>query len=281
MSGIAIDSDVPIDPVALVAAGVTDIGRYLATLTRAEVDGYHAHGIAVWLIWELAATAALGGAGQGALDAQGALRALLDLGAPKGIAPYFAWDADPGSPPDPRGLEYFRTTGTLMRQAGFRNGSYAGAPAQLAGLAARTIDLAWGPGATSWDHGLVVPQRVLQQGAMPDSVAGIPVDADAVVRAHSVLAADFGQWAPPAPVTTPTKPPSQPEEDDVKAIIVPHPTLRAKNVCVTVDRAYMVPDEPAQAWLESQGATLGAGVEKATVPAPAEPPASLIDVLLG
>ncbi len=213
----AVDSDVPIDPAALAAAGISGVLRYLHTLTRAEVDAYHAHGISVGLVWELDPQAALGGSGQGSIDAQAALRAVAALGAPKGVAIWFAVDVDPGDPPAPAILDYFRAT-AVVRGSGFRNGSYAGAPAQIACLAAQVVDLCWGTAATSWDHGLTVPERVLQQG-LSTTVAGVAVDPDAV------LAPDWGQWAPvatspAAPTPTPAPTPEQEDPMTVKHCLV-------------------------------------------------------------
>ena len=82
---------------ALNAAGVTSVGRYLATdgrgIAPAEFNDYIGHGISVWFIKENAARGMLNGYGQGVADAQWAENQMNALGV-SGAPIYFTVDFD-------------------------------------------------------------------------------------------------------------------------------------------------------------------------------------------
>lgn len=104
-TSMIVDFTRPIDPAALKANGVTGILRYLAKqhgstvvvpVTRSEIDGYHAAGIQVGIIYEDTSATWMGGgwvAGQQA--GQWVASQLAGLGLPPNTAVYYCAD-DPG-----------------------------------------------------------------------------------------------------------------------------------------------------------------------------------------
>src|SRR5712691_2212513 len=161
----------------LKAAHVTAVGRYIGwdsvpgyasigkNLTVPEKNELHAAGIAIFLAFEYAADAALGGAAQGAKDGALATEQLRKLGIPAHAAVYFALDFDlsdyapqlPGTPANARAklgpaAHYF--DGIHSSKPAYRVGVYGGyyavrrlLDAGLAALGWQTI--AWSGG--QWD----------------------------------------------------------------------------------------------------------------------------------
>ncbi|MGD0376605.1 MAG: glycoside hydrolase domain-containing protein [Streptosporangiaceae bacterium] len=189
-------------------AGVTAVGRYIGwdsvpgyqqigkNITKAEAGTLIGNGISVFLSFEYAADAVLLGAVQGEKDGKLASEQLTALGAPEGMAVYFAVDFDiadyaPGST-DPKAklgpaADYFEAINALTPgyQVGVYGGFYAVSRALSAGLAAlgwQTI--AWSGG--QWDD-----RAVLRQ--LGSEIWGSNADVDLLVA----NTADFGQWPRP------------------------------------------------------------------------------------
>src|SRR5258708_1370891 len=146
----------------LKAAGVTAAGRYIGqdcepgfgcigkNLTKPEATGLLAAGIDIFLAFEYAADQARHGTSQGRADAELARQQLLMLGAPAGIAVYFAVDFDipdyaPGNP-DPRAKlgpvgDYFAAINTT--RPSFKFGVYGGYYPVSRALHAALATMAW------------------------------------------------------------------------------------------------------------------------------------------
>ena len=137
---------------ALNAAGVTTVGRYLATdgrgITPAEFDDYISHGISVWFIKENAARGMLNGYGQGVADAQWAENQMNALGV-SGAPIYFTADFDVQSSQFPACDAYLNGAASVIGLA--RVGIYAGL--HYLNHAVNLANYYWKTAANSWDHG--------------------------------------------------------------------------------------------------------------------------------
>lgn len=193
----------------LQAAGVTAVGRYLGwdcqpgyqcigkNLSRGEAQILLDAGIDIFLSFEYAADAALGGAAQGTKDAQLAAQQLHALGAPHGMTVYWALDFDirdyaPGSTDPARKLgpaaAYFHAINAakLPYKTGVYGGFYAVSRAMGAGLASMGWQtVAWSGG--QWYAKAVLRQLAKQFMGYSD------------VDLHLATGDDFGQWPRPAP----------------------------------------------------------------------------------
>jgi hypothetical protein len=203
---------------ALKAAGVTAVGRYLGwdgqpgfsnihkNLTRTEAAHLTANGIAIFVSFEYAADAVTHGRQQGLKDGKLASEQLHDLGAPPGMAVYFAVDfdirdyaphsSDPAAKLGPA-ADYFAAINSLSPryQVGVYGGYYAVSrclDAKLATIAWQTV--AWSGG--QWDERAVLRQKL---GA---PLAGADLD---TVRENTSHGHDYGQW--PRPALPKRKPP--------------------------------------------------------------------------
>jgi hypothetical protein len=194
----------------LKAAGVTAAGRYIGwdsvpgfssigkNITRAEAAALTSAGISVFVAFEYAAQAVLGGASQGKKDGQLAAQQLHDLGAPAGMTVYFAVDFDiPDYAPhsaDPKAklgaaAAYFEAINALSPsyKIGVYGGYYAVKRVLDAGLARMGWQtVAWSGG--QWDSRAVLRQLASQVMGFAD------------VNLHVASGADFGQWPRPVPV---------------------------------------------------------------------------------
>jgi hypothetical protein len=191
-------------------AGVTAVGRYIGwdsvpgyqqigkNITATEADSLIAAGISIFLSFEYAADAALLGAAQGDKDGRLAGEQLTALGAPEGMAVYFAVDFDVAdyapTSTDPKAklgpvADYFEAINalTLGYQVGVYGGFYAVSRAMSAGLAAK------GWQTIAWSGGQWYEPAVLRQ--LGTQIWGNNADVDLLVA----QAADYGQW--PRPTT--------------------------------------------------------------------------------
>ena len=137
---------------ALNAAGVTSVGRYLATdgrgITLAEFNDYTSRGISVWFIKENAARGMLNGYGQGVADAQWAENQMNALGV-SGAPIYFTADFDVLSSQFPACDAYLNGAASVIGLA--RVGIYAGL--HYLNHAVNLASYYWKTAANSWDHG--------------------------------------------------------------------------------------------------------------------------------
>jgi hypothetical protein len=215
-----IDYSVARPPMSVLkAAGVTAVGRYIGydgtpghqnihkNLTRAEAGHLLGAGIDIFLAFEYQPDAALHGRAQGVNDGRLATTQLAELGAPAGMAVYFALDFDirdyaPASK-DPHAklgpaAAYFdgiRSTAPAY-QVGVYGGYWAVSrclDAGLASIAWQTV--AWSGSPTSWDERAVLRQK------LGTPLPGADLD---TVREHTSHAHDYGQWPrPPLPKRKP------------------------------------------------------------------------------
>jgi hypothetical protein len=206
-----IDYSVARPPVAtLKAAGVTAVGRYIGwdsvpgfhsigkNLTRTEAGHLLAAGIGIFLAFEYAPDAALRGHVQGLRDGELATRQLHDLGAPPGMAVYFAVDfdirdyaphsADPAARLGPA-ADYFAAIRSL--HPAYQVGIYGGYWAVSRALDARLASIAWQT--IAWSGGQWDPRAVIRQ-KLGTPIPGADFDE---VREHTVHGPDFGQWPRP------------------------------------------------------------------------------------
>ena len=92
------DTTHELDHAALRRNNASAVGRYIGSFrkatTKSAVDGYHAAGFGVWLIWESTATRALTGYTNGYKDALKANAAADALGAPANVVICWTVDTD-------------------------------------------------------------------------------------------------------------------------------------------------------------------------------------------
>lgn len=202
----------------IAVAGFVSVGRYLKSLTRAEVDALHAAEIGLWLIFETTATRALGGAAAGESDGVKAASQAKALGAPPGTVIYWTVDTDVLPTQLPAVGAYGLKFGAAIAAEGYRAGSYACGDAQTymaKNLAA--VPLSWLPGAMGWSGSRAYDATgawVMKQG--PQINAGrtanwvglawpalpFPYDPNVIVTGR-----DYGAWMPPG-VETAARPAS-------------------------------------------------------------------------
>jgi hypothetical protein len=191
-------------------ASVTSVGRYIGwdsvpgyrqigkNITTAEAHSLISNGISIFLSFEYAADAALLGAAQGDKDGRLASEQLTALGAPQGMAVYFAVDFDVAdyapTSTDPKAklgpvAHYFEAINELTPgyQVGVYGGFYAVSRAMSAGLAVK------GWQTIAWSGGQWYEPAVLRQ--LGTQVWGNNADVDLL----AANAADFGQWPRPTP----------------------------------------------------------------------------------
>lgn len=200
----------------LKAHGVTAVGRYIGwdgepgyqntgkNITKPEAKALLAAGISVFLAFEYVTDAAARGAAQGHADGQLAASQLAGLGAPPGMAVYFACDWDipdysPSLPDTPASAigklgpvgQYFTAINNLRYPfaVGVYGGYYAVKRVMDAGLAT----LGWQT--IAWSGGQLDPRATIYQTAASSPVYGTDVD----IRENAALQEDFGQWPRPAP----------------------------------------------------------------------------------
>lgn len=137
-------------------AGFFAVGRYLKSLTAAEVSAIHAAGLGLWLIYETTADRALGGVEAGRADGGKALAQAQALGAPTGTAIYFTVDTDAGRGADTdrdgsadaeEAAEYFVAAKAAVASA-YRAGYYA--DGDVLTILGDRLEFPWLPGAMGW-----------------------------------------------------------------------------------------------------------------------------------
>ena len=203
------------DPAKTYAAGKRFVCLYLKDTTRAQIDAYHAHSVAVVLISEQSGRDSLGGSAAGVARGKVDAAALGALGAPAGVACYAAEaDFQPTDAELPTVAEY-----ALGHQHGigtvYRSGFYGGLAAVTAAANAGYRGFLWQTYA--WSRGQWAAHLALEQYLNGQTLAGVGVDLD------RALLADYGAWTPdtPKPTPAPTPPPTpQP---------VPTPTSTVKD----------------------------------------------------
>jgi hypothetical protein len=140
---------------ALHAAGVSGVGRYLATdgrgITAAEYQDLRMHGLDVWVCREGAAAGMLSGRAQGVADAQLAEQQIGVVGLPANIPVFATADFDVQSSQFAACDDYLRGFASVLGvgRVGIYGGLHYMNHAYAAGLATHF----WQAGATSWDHG--------------------------------------------------------------------------------------------------------------------------------
>jgi hypothetical protein len=178
------------NPAAVRSAGKRFVCRYVSTpgswknASKSELAACRKAGLAVVLVWETTATAALAGEAAGRADAKSARAAATGLGFPANRPVYLAVDFD--AQPSQMGpvCAYFKGA----RDAGAGPmGVYGGLRVVTqTGMHYRWQTLAWSGGV--WD-----PKAQIQQYAINGSLAGIGVDYDRATQS------DYGQWPARSP----------------------------------------------------------------------------------
>lgn len=140
---------------ALRAAGVSAVGRYLATdgrgITASEYQDLKAHGVGVWVCREGGASGMLNGHAQGVSDAQLAVQQIAAVGLPAGSLVFATADFDVQSSQFPVCDDYMRGFASVLGVG--RTGIYGGLHYMNHVHAARLAVGFWQAGATSWNHG--------------------------------------------------------------------------------------------------------------------------------
>ena len=202
------------------------------SLTRHELDGLHAAGLSVVLIYETTGQQALGGAAAGGSIGTAAGAAAAALGAPAGSTVYVAeTDFDVQSDQVGAMRAFYSMASSALRTFGYGLGAYGGL---------RAVTTLGGVGAYlwqtyAWSQGQWAPSAALQQYQNGVVVAGIDCD---LTRA---VINQYGQWAPPAPVNDDTG------DNDVPIRV----TIKAADGSVTTavvtasGAAFYVLDDPA------------------------------------
>jgi Domain of unknown function (DUF1906). len=161
---------------ALVKAGITSVGRYLASdgrgITRPEFDDLVGHGVSVWFIKEGGSQGMLGGRPQGVADAQQAVQQMAAVGV-SGAVIYATADFDVAD-------TQFGACDAYL--AGFQSviglprvGIYAGL--HYLNHAAKLATYFWQAGATSWNHRATAKVTIhLEQTTDVPAVSGTDVD---------------------------------------------------------------------------------------------------------
>ena len=192
-----------ISPAAHKAVGSSFACRYLShdptkDLSPAEAQTLHSGGIDVVVVWETAATRALGGNAAGKQDAWDAVAAATRCGMPTGRPIYFAVDFDETPAQAPTVADYFRGVNSVLGVT--RTGAYGGFWSVKRLFDAGLIHYGWQTYA--WSGGNLDKRAQLYQFSNGHRVAGVGVDY------NHALAADFGQWSyaftPPPPPPGPT-----------------------------------------------------------------------------
>lgn len=204
----------------LKAANVTAVGRYIGwdsvpgyssigkNITKAEADSLLAAGIDIFLAFEYLADASAKGSSQGTLDGNLAFQQLSELGAPPGMAVYFAVDFDipdyDPSVPDtaanamlklgPVG-HYFEAVKNLRHP--YEIGVYGGYYACKRVLNANLATKAWQT--IAWSGGQIDSRAVLYQITATAPIIGADID----IREHA-SSGNFGEWTPTSisPITS-------------------------------------------------------------------------------
>ena len=197
------------------------LNAYLAggtAITPTILHDLTAHGIYVWLTWELSATAPEGGAAQAQVDAQQALAAVhaLHLPVTKGVAIYGTNDSVVTSWAAVEA--YFVRWAALIGGAGYEPGIYANSTVTDYMVQHRVpLTRFWQTGAGS-PGGVIVSYADIYQGAPNDArypqeqSFGRTVDVDAILSPNFGGVNYSGLWTPPPPPPPPkpTPPPPPP-----------------------------------------------------------------------
>jgi hypothetical protein len=184
---------------AIAAAGYGFACRYLTSggpglpgklLLPEEAADLIAHGILIVSNFEAGATNMLGGAGQGAADAQQAQAQHAACGGPPDRPIYFSADWDVVASERPAVAAYLTAAAQVLGGVQ-RVGVYGSCGtvdwALASGLAA------WGWQTDAWSYGTRSPGAHIHQRIQQDTVNGIACDV------NEALTADFGQWQQEAP----------------------------------------------------------------------------------
>lgn len=191
-------------------AGFSLVGRYLKSLSIAEIAAIHGAGLGLWLIEESTAARALAGAGAGKDDGAKAIARAQALGAPKGAAIFPTVDTDVLPSQLPVVAGYIVAFAAICGAAGYScGGPYACGDVHtyLAENATTAVWAPWLAGAMGWSGSRSYDTTnawALKQG--PQINAGrtaswanfewpalpFPYDPDLIARP------DFGAWLPPS-----------------------------------------------------------------------------------
>lgn len=150
------------------AAGVKAVIRYLSTsqsgkvVTRAEVDGYHAAGIGVLLLFEATATDAFGGAVAGHHNGATAALQAKKMGYPAGLAIVAACDTDTVDPNKQAAVVAYMTAfREEVNAAGYALGFYGGS--RLLWKVRDQVSLSIKANASSWSPANIVVHWDIRQ----------------------------------------------------------------------------------------------------------------------
>lgn len=194
-------------------AGFVAVGRYLKSLTRAEVDALHAAGLDVWLIYEYRGPRALDGAIAGGVDGRQARMQAISLEAPFGTRIYVTVDFDPQPEQMPAVLSYVAAFAGAISP--YAIGAYAsgevlrrsGVAPWLAGAMGWTGSRAFDVDPPLWEmkQGQTITASRIARWAGLDWPA-MPFDYD-----PDVIAGEIAAWMPPPvvqPIPTPAPAPA-------------------------------------------------------------------------
>lgn len=158
-------------------------------LTRAEIDAIHAADLDIALVFEYNPQSATGGGYAGTQDATIAVQKARELGAPRGMAIYFAIDFPVGTESALQLVDsYMLAARHVCEAAGYEVGAYAGIVPLTRLLDRGLVKYGWQTYA--WSNGQWDPRAVLRQVLNGVTVAGADVDKDLAIWP------DFGQWRP-------------------------------------------------------------------------------------
>ncbi len=219
MIGYGVDSDgIPNSSPGVMPASVVMVARYLRNLRRGEVDQHHANGRNVLLIHEYAPNDPLRGSAWGDQDAHTAIAQARALGAPAGCAMALTCDTD--APPSvwPAVEAYWRAALPIIHAAGYLAAFYAGEDLLDHLLALGLIDLAWGVGATSWDHQHRSSRVAWRQLPPPQVKFGVTCDLNEVYTLTGLWPPTGAPSAPPAPAAPIVQPAPVPQEWTMHAV---------------------------------------------------------------
>lgn len=195
--------------------------RYICKLpngkavTRAEIDRYHAEGVAVLLVWEQSADDWARGKALGLDHGRRAVAFAMALGYPLGAPILFAFDTN-AVPGDSRALQYGSAAADAVQGAGFTFGPYG--DLDVIKVLAHRSSLNWLAGATSWSD----PTKPYQPETMPgyelvhvrQVISGSTPNYD-----RNITLRPFPGWLPHAEVIVP------PVEVEPPIVVAPGPVV--------------------------------------------------------
>ncbi len=182
-----------VDPKVLASLGYSFVIGYLGqdesgkNLNIADVLAIHQAGLDVGLVYEFNPQSAIGGKTQGIADADIAVSGARALGAPSGVAIYFAVDWDVTDGQKAAVLEYMKAAQNICIAAGYGVGVYSGY-----WTCKYLYDNGWSGylwQTYAWSGGNWHPNAVLRQIQNGVSIGGADVDR------NQSMSLKWGQWS--------------------------------------------------------------------------------------